>query len=106
MKDYATFKRDGIVCKEEILFWRQTGSRPTVVRFLTPSGLYKYEQPLCRENDVKGIVKLPKVIENKFYKYSGTDEECYYAFGQIEKVISSRWERISNLESFTVSFPN
>ena len=46
MRDYATFKKDGIICKEEILFWRQINSQPTEIRFLTPTGLYKYEQTL------------------------------------------------------------
>ena len=51
MKDYATFKKDGIVCKEEILFWRQTNSNPLTIRFLTPTGLYKYEQTIFPDDE-------------------------------------------------------
>ena len=107
MKDYATFEKGVITCKEEILFWRQTDSNPVVIRFLTPSGLYKYKQTLYPdEYDVKGVNKLPKVITNKFYKFNGTDEETYFAYSRIEKEIRARWQPIDNLESFTISLPN
>ena len=105
MRDYATFKRNGIICKEEILFWRQIDSNPLVVRFLTPSGLYKYEQTLYPEYEVKGGNKVPKVIQNNFYKFNGTDEQTYFGYSQIEKEIYTRWEHINDIESFTVSFP-
>ena len=106
MKDYATFKKDGIICKEEILFWRQINSRPTEIRFLTPTGLYKYEQTLYPDWELNSIKRLPRIIENRFYKFNGTDEECYFAYSRIEKEIYARWQRISNLESFTISLPN
>lgn len=54
MKDYATFKKEGIVCKEEILFWRQTDNNPLTIRFLTPTGLYKYEQTESSDEEVLG----------------------------------------------------
>lgn len=106
MKDYATFKKDGIVCKEEILFWRQTDSNPLTIRFLTPTGLYKYEQTAFSDEEIKGVNRPPKVILNHFYKLEGTEEECYFSYAQIEKEIKARWQRISNLESFTISIPN
>lgn len=111
MRDYATFKKDGIICKEEILFWRQTDSNPLTIRFLTPTGLYKYEQTILPDDElheweINSIKRTPKIIENKFYKFNGTDEECYFAYSRIEKEIYARWQRISNLESFTISLPN
>jgi hypothetical protein len=106
LKDYATFKKDGIVCKEEILFWRQTDSNPLTIRFLTPTGLYKYEQTKFSDEEIKGVNRLPKVIQNHFYKLNGTDEECYLSYSRIEKEIYARWQPISNLESFTISLPN
>lgn len=111
MKDYATFKNDGIICKEEILFWRQINSRPTEIRFLTPTGLYKYEQTLYPDDKphewaLNSIKRIPKIIENKFYKFNGTDEESYFSFNRIEKEICARWQPISNLKSFTISLPN
>ena len=106
MKDYATFKNDGIICKEEILFWRQTDSNPLTIRFLTPSGLYKYEQTKSSDEEIKGINRPPKVILNHFYKLNGTEEECYFSFSRIGKEIYARWQPISNLESFTISLPN
>ena len=106
MKEYATFKKDGIICKEEILFWRQTNSCPTGIRFLTPSGLYKYEQTEFSDEEIHGVNRPPKVILNHFYKFNGTDEECYFAYGRIEKEIYARWQQIHNLESFTISLPN
>jgi hypothetical protein len=106
MRDYAAFKKDGIVCKEEILFWRQTNSNPLTIRFLTPTGLYKYEQTEFSDEEIKGINRLPKVIQNHFYKFNGTEEECYFSFAQIEKEIFARWQPIYNLESFTISLPN
>ena len=51
MRDYATFKQDGIICKEEILFWRQINSHPIEIRFLTPTGLYKYEQTTLPDDE-------------------------------------------------------
>ena len=106
MKDYATFKKDGIICKEAILFWRQTNSRPTEIRFLTPTGLYKYEQIDFSDEEIKGVNKPSKVILNRFYKFVGTEEECYFSYAQIKKEISAKWQPISNLESFTISLPN
>ena len=111
MKDYATFKKDVIICKEEILFWRQINSRPIEIRFLTPTGLYKYEQTLYPYDDpyewqLNSIKAMPQIIENNFYKFDGTDEECYFAYSRIEKEIYARWQPISNLESFTISLPN
>ena len=106
MRDYATFKKDGIICREEILFWRQTNNRPIEIRFLTPTGLYKYEQTILSDEEVQGVVRPPKVISNRFYKFNGTEEECYFSYSRIEKEISARWQRISNLESFTISLPN
>ena len=106
MRDYATFKKDGIICKEEILFWRQTNKCPTEIRFLTPTGLYKYEQTAFSNEEIHGINRPPKVILNKFYKLIGTDEECYFSFSKIEKEIFAKWQPIYNLESFTISLPN
>ena len=106
MRDYATFKKDGIICKEEILFWRQTDSNPLTIRFLTPTGLYKYEQTEFSDEEVHGINRPPKVIQNHFYKLNGTEEECYFSYSRIEKEIKARWQPISNLESFTISLPN
>ena len=106
MKDYATFKKDGIVCKEEILFWRQTDSNSLTIRFLTSTGLYKYEQNAFSDEEVKGVNRLSKVILNHFYKFNGTEEECYFSFAKIEKEIRARWQQIFNLESFTISLPN
>ena len=106
MRDYATFDKDGIVCKEEILFWRQTDSNPLTIRFLTPTGLYKYEQTAFSDEEIKGVNRPTKLIQNHFYKFNGTDEECYFAFSRIEKEIYARWQQIHNLESFTISFPN
>ena len=106
MRDYATFKKDGIVCKEEILFWRQIDSNPLTIRFLTPTGLYKYEQTEFSDNEIKGINRPPKVILNHFYKFNGTEEECYFSFTQIEKEVCARWQPVYNLESFTISLPN
>lgn len=106
MKDYATFKKDGIICKEEVLFWRKTDNNPLTIRFLTPTGLYKYEQTEFSDEDIFGIIKPPKVILNKFYKLMGTDEECYFSFSKIEKEIYAKWQPIFNLESFTISLPN
>lgn len=106
MKDYATFKKDGIICKEEILFWRQVNSHPIEIRFLTPTGLYKYEETTFSDEEIKGVDRPPKVILNHFYKFNGTEEECYFSYAQIEKEISAKWQPISNLESFTISLPN
>lgn len=106
MKDYATFKKDGIVCKEEILFWRQTNSNPLTIRFLTPSGLYKYEQTEFSDEEIKGVNRLPKVVQNHFSKLEGTEEECYFSYSRIEKEIYAKWQPIHNLESFTISLPN
>lgn len=111
MKDYATFKKDGIVCKEEILFWRQTNNHPIEIRFLTPTGLYKYEQTLYPDDDpheweLNSVKRISRIIENKFYRFNGTDEECYFAFSRIEKEVCARWQQISDLESFTISLPN
>lgn len=111
MKDYATFEKDGIICKEEILFWRQLNNYPIEIRFLTPTGLYKYEQTLYPDDEphewaLNSIKAMPRIIENRFYKFNGTDEECYFTYSRIEKEIYARWQPISNLESFTVSLPN
>ena len=106
MRDYATFKKDGIVCKEEILFWSQTNSNPLTIRFLTPTGLYKYEQTEFSDEEVLGINRPPKVISNHFYKFNGTEEECYFSYSRIEKEIYAKWQPIYNLESFTISLPN
>ena len=106
MREYATFKKDGIACKEEILFWRQTASNPLMIRFLTPTGLYKYEQTEFSDEEVKGINRPPKVILNHFYKFNGTEEECYVSYAKIEKEVYARWQPIFNLESFTISLPN
>lgn len=106
MRDYATFKKDGIVCKEEILFWRQINNCPVDIRFLTPTGLYKYEQTEFSDEEIKGVNRPPKVISNHFYKFNGTDEECYFSYGRIEKEIFAKWQPIHNLESFTISLPN
>lgn len=106
MKEYATFKKDGIVCKEEILFWRQTDSNPLTIRFLTPTGLYKYEQTAFSDDEIKGVNRSPKVIQNHFYKLEGTEEECYFSYSRIEKEIYAKWQPIYDLESFTISLPN
>ena len=111
MRDYATFKKDGIICKEEILFWRQLNSHPIEIIFLTPTDLYKYEQTLYPDDDpheweLNSIKRMPRIIENKFYKLNGTDEECYFSYSRIEKEIKARWQPIYNLESFTISLPN
>jgi hypothetical protein len=106
MKDYVTFKSDGITCKEEILFWRQTDSNPLTIRFLTPNGLYKYEQTEFSDEEIHGVSRPPKVILNKFYKLNGTDEECYFSFSRVEKEIFAKWQPIHNLESFTINLPN
>lgn len=106
MKDYVTFKKDGLVCKEEILFWRQTDSNPLTIISLTPSGLYKYEQTEFSDEEIKGINRPPKLIQNHFYKFNGTEEECYFSYARIEKEICARWELVQNVESFTISLPN
>ena len=103
MNEFCTFT-GGL--KEEILFWRQTDSNPLTIRFLTPTGLYKYEQNVFSDEGLKGVNRPPKVILNHFYKFNGTEEECYYSFAQIEKEVRARWQQIDNLESFTISLPN
>lgn len=111
MKEYATFKKDGVICKEEILSWRQINSRPIEIRFLTPTGLYKYEQSILPDDEahewaINSIKAMPRRIEHRFYKFDGIDEECYFAYSRSEKEIYARWQPINNLESFTVSLPN
>ena len=103
MNDFCKFT-DGH--KEEIIHWRQWNTNPIVITFLTPTGLYKYEQTEFSDEEIKGINRPPKVILNHFYKFNGTEEECYFSFAQIEKEIYAKWQPIYNLESFTISFPN
>lgn len=111
MDNFAVFKEGSTIIKEEILFWEQINSRLTEIRFLTPTGLYKYEQTILPDDEpyewaLNSIKRIPKIIKNKFFKFNGTDEECYFAFSRIEKEIYARWQPIHNLESITISLPN
>lgn len=107
MKDYATFKRDGITCKEEIIWYRQLSYNPVEIIFYTPTGLYRYKQEPypSDEVNVKGVNGVIKAVMNHFYKFDGEENECEFYYGEITKIVRAKWKMIPNLESISFSYP-
>ncbi len=100
MRDYAVFK-DGH--KEEIIHWRQYGTKSNIINFLTPTGIYRYEESTLDEPNVKGNHKIISVVTNHFYKYMGAETDYEYCFGsrfyECEFSTKAKWQLVQNIES-------
>ena len=104
MKDFCTFT-DGH--KEEIIFYRVDNYNPPRICFMTPSGIYIYEQQ-GREEGIKlpneGKLIIP--VDNRFYKYDKDNVDLVADFPFITKDINARWVYYNDIESISFRFPN
>ena len=104
MRDYATFK-DGH--KEEIIFYRVDNYNPPRIYFMTPSGIYIYEQQ-GREEGIKlpNEGKLIRLVDNRFYKYDKENVDLVADFPFANKDVNARWIYCNDIESISFSYPN
>ena len=103
MRDFALFK-DGH--REEIIFYRVDNYNPSRIYFMTPSGIYIYEQ-LGREEGIKlpNEGKLTKLVDNRFYKYDKENVDLVVDFPFANKDINARWIYYNDIESINFRFP-
>ena len=55
--------------KEEIIHWKQWDTKPMVITFLTPTGIYKFEKDVIENYDIKGNSRITIPTTSQFYKY-------------------------------------
>lgn len=103
MKDFCKFT-DGH--KEEIIHWRQWGTKPVVITFLTPTGIYKFEQGVIENYDIKGNNRIIIPTTNQFYKYDDKEMDYEICFGvRFNTMMKAKWEYIYNIESINFIYP-
>ena len=103
MKDFCKFT-DGH--KEEIIHWRQWDIKPMVITFLTPTGIYKFEQGVIENYDIKGNNRITIPTTNQFYKYDGGEMDYETCFGvRFNAMMRAKWEYIYDIESINFIYP-
>ena len=102
MRDYAVFK-DGH--REEIIFYRMINYNPPHISFMTPTGIYLYEE-YGRERDTIFGEKRPILsLDNRFYKYDKENIDLVTDFPFSTKDINARWIYCNDIESINFRFP-
>jgi hypothetical protein len=104
MNDFCKFT-DGH--KEEIIHWKQWDTKPMVITFLTPTGIYKFEQDVIENYDIKGNNnRITKPATHQFYKYDGREMDYEICFGTgFSTMMRAKWEYIYNIESINFTYP-
>ena len=102
MRDYAVFK-DGH--REEIIFYRMINYNPPHISFMTPTGIYLYEE--CgREHDTIFDENRPILPpDNRFYKYDKENIDLVTDFPFSTKDINARRIYCNDIESINFRFP-
>ena len=102
MRDYAVFK-DGH--REEIIFYRIINYNPPHISFMTPTGIYLYEEYGRERNTIFGerIPILPP--DNRFYKYDKENIDLVEDFPFSSKDIKARWIYCNDIESINFRNP-
>ena len=105
MRDYAVFK-DGH--REEIIFYRMLNYNPPYISFMTPTGIYLYEE-YGRERDTIFGEKRPILPSDnrfyKFYKYDKENIDLVADFLFSSKDIKARWLYCNDIESINFKTP-
>ena len=103
MRDYAVFK-DGH--REEIIFYRIINYNPPHISFMTPTGIYLYEQ-IDQEEEIRlpDSNMRPKLLDNRFYKYDKENIDLVADFPFSTKDINARWIYCNDIESINFRTP-
>lgn len=102
MRDYAVFK-DGH--REEIIFYRVINYNPLHISFMTPSGIYLYEEFDIEQETIFGEKRLILPLDNRFYKYDKENIDLVEDFSFASKDIKARWIYCYDIESINFRFP-
>ena len=102
MRDYAVFK-DGH--REEIIFYRMINYNPPHISFMTPSGIYLYEECSRERDTVFGEQRPILTLDNRFYKYDKENIDLVEYFPFASKDIKARWVYCNDIESINFRFP-
>lgn len=103
MNDFCKFT-DGH--KEEIIHWKQWNTKPMVITFLTPTGIYKFEQGVIENYDIKGNNRITIPTTNQFYKYDGGEMDYEICFGvRFNTMMKAKWEYVYDIESINFTYP-
>lgn len=102
MRDYAVFKDRH---REEIIFYRIINYNPIHISFMTPTGIYLYEEYGIERDTVFGEQRpiLPRDI--RFYKYDKENIDLVEDFPFSSKDIKVRWAYCNDIESINFRKP-
>ena len=102
MRDYAVFK-DGH--REEIIFYRIINYNPPHISFMTPTGIYLYEEYVRERDTIFGEKRPILPPDNRFYKYDKENIDLVADFPFSTKDINARWIYCNDIESINFRFP-
>ena len=102
MRDYAVFK-DGH--REEIIFYRVINYNPPHISFMTPTGIYLYEEYGIERDTIFGEKRPILPPDNRFYKYDKENIDLVEDFPFSSKDIKARWIYCNDIESINFRNP-